>query len=191
MADLRVGMVGAGSWATKHLDAWKQNEDAAVTAIWNRPKSKAEKRADEYGIPTVYADLDELIGRDDVDVISISMPHNLHYSISLKAIEGGKHVFCEKPLTMTYEEAKELWRRSEEKGVKTGIQFIHRCTPGLQKLRQLIDDGYIGEPQYAEVKHGLDACRDPGFPLIWRFQKNLAGYGVLGDLGVYAIDMDR
>lgn len=192
MADnLRVAMVGAGSFARQHLEAWQQSPDASVVAIWNRSEGKAEKLAGEFQIPMVCADLAEMISRDDVDVVSVSMPHNLHYPICLDAINAGKHVFCEKPLAMTVEEADELWHQSQAMSVKTGIQFIHRTKPSLKRLHQLIGDGYIGQPQYAELKFGMDVARDPATPLIWRFQKSIAGYGVLGDLGVYLIDMAR
>ena len=92
---LRVGMVGAGSWARQHLQAWTADEYTEVTAIWNRTKERAEKLAEEFDIRNVETDVDSVIRHDDIDIISISMPHNIHYPLVTAAIEAGKHVFCE------------------------------------------------------------------------------------------------
>ncbi len=189
---LRVGMIGAGSWARQHLQAWDANEHAEVVGIWNRTAKRAEVLAKEFNISQVVAEADALIHSDDVDVISISMPHNLHYPFSTAAIDAGKHVFCEKPLAMDLREARDMWRQAESAGVKTGIQFFHRNDPVLMHLRDLIADGYLGSIQYVELKQCFDfGARGNGFPWIWRCSKSIAGTGALGDLGVYLIDMAR
>lgn len=188
---LGVGMVGAGSWARRHLDAWSKSSDTEVVAIYNRTRHKAEQLAKEYEIPTVCSDVDELVNRDDVDIVSVSMPHNLHFPISITAIEAGKHVFCEKPLAMNGQEARQMWERAQRSGVKTGIQFAHRVLPSLIRLRELISEGFVGPIRYFEAKNCLDLVSDPAFPLVWRFKKDIAGAGALGDIGVYIIDAAR
>jgi predicted dehydrogenase len=188
---LGVGMVGAGSMARHHLDAWRQSVETEVAAIWNRTRHKAEALADEYEIPAICAEVDELVHRADVDIVSVCTPHFLHHPISMAAIEAGKHVFCEKPLAMNYAEARQMWERAQMAGVKTGIQFGHRVHPWLVKARALLSQGYLGEVRYVEVKWCLDLTSDPAFPLVWRFKRDLAGAGALGDLGVYAIDAAR
>jgi predicted dehydrogenase len=162
-----------------------------VVAIYNRTRHKAEKLAQAYGIPTVCSDVDELIGRENVDIVSVCMPHHLHFPISVAAIEAGKHVFCEKPLAMNYAQAREMWERAQKAGVKTGTQFGHRVLPSLVRLRDLILEGFVGQIRYLELKWCFDLASDPAFPLLWRFQKEIAGAGALGDLGVYAIDVAR
>ena len=189
---LRVGMIGAGSWASQHLKAWNANEHAEIVGISNRTEKRAEALAEEYGIPRVFSDANSLIQRDDVEIISISMPHNLHYSLAVAAIQAGKHVFCEKPLAMNLREARDMWEKAKEANVKTGIQFSHRNDPVFMHLHDLIGEGYLGDLQYIELKKCFDfGTRNDDFPLIWRFNKSIAGAGALGDLGVYAIDMAR
>jgi predicted dehydrogenase len=109
----------------------------------------------------------------------------------MAAIEAGKHVFCEKPLAMDAQQAREMWSSAQRAGVKTGIQFGHRVAPAAVRMRKLIQDGTIGDIQYIEGSTCYDLGSDPGFPLVWRFSKEIAGAGALGDLGVYAIDAAR
>ena len=189
---LGVGMVGAGSWAKKHLDAWRENEFSVVMGIWNRTKSRADILADEYKIPRVYADLESLLQNEKINVVSISMPHSFHYPIAIAAIEAGKQVFCEKPLALNLHEAQDMLSQANAAGVKTGIQFRHRNDVVAMHMQEMVQSGKIGDLQYIELKYCFDSGgRDSQFPLAWRSQKSIAGAGALGDVGVYLIDMAR
>jgi predicted dehydrogenase len=119
------------------------------------------------------------------------MPHSLHHPCALTALAAGKHVFCEKPLATTLDDAREMWERAKKMGVRTGIQFGHRFSPALNRLRTLLLEGYVGQIQRLSCSWCFDWARDPSFPLVWRFQQDLAGAGALADLGVYAIDAAR
>jgi predicted dehydrogenase len=119
------------------------------------------------------------------------MPHSLHHPLALAAIAAGKHVFCEKPLATRLHDAREMWERAEQMRVKTGIQFGHRFSPALNRLRALLLDGYVGQVQRLTCNWCFDWARDPRLPLVWRFKRDLAGAGALADLGVYAIDAAR
>jgi predicted dehydrogenase len=184
-------MIGAGSMARHHLEAWSRSVDAEVIAIYNRTQHKAEALAREFAIPYVCVDVYDLIHGNDVDAVSISMPHSLHHPLAIAAIEAGKHVFCEKPLATLLDDAREMWERAEQAGLKTGIQFGHRTLPALIQLRELLHEGYAGQVQYVECSWCFDWARDPAFPLVWRFRRDVAGAGALADLGVYAIDAAR
>jgi pyrroline-5-carboxylate reductase len=89
---LGVGMIGAGSMAVHHLEAWQRCDGATVTAITNRTLVSAEALASRFGIPRVCRSAEELVRRPDVDVVSIATPHHLHHALSLAAISEGKHV---------------------------------------------------------------------------------------------------
>ena len=188
---LGIGMIGAGSMAVHHLEAWGQNPGTKVVAITNRTEDRAASLAREFGISHVCSTADELVHRADVDAVSISLPHNLHHPMATLAIEAGKHVFCEKPLATSLFDARQMLARAQRAGVKTGIQFGHRVLPGLGKLRTLFQEGAIGRAEYLECSWCFDWARDPAFPLVWRFRRDAAGAGALADLGVYAIDVAR
>ncbi|MFC1504063.1 Gfo/Idh/MocA family protein [Spirochaetota bacterium] len=187
----RVGMIGAGSWAREHLAAWDTCKVTEVVAIYNRTTERAEKLAGEFNIADITGDAQEIIERKDIDIISISMPHNMHYDLSNAAVDAGKHVFCEKPLAMNYHEAKDMLERAEKAGVKTGIQFYPRIDPVMIKIKELIEEGYAGTVKHITLTFAADWCADPKFPMTWRFRKDMAGAGALADMGVYIIDSTR
>lgn len=191
MKTMNVGMLGGGSWARRHLEGWQKSAATTTVAIYNRTESRARKLADEFDIPMVTTDPYEIIGRDDIDIISISMPHHMHAELSNAAVAAGKHVYCEKPLAMSHAEAKDMWQRARDAGVKTGMQFNPRSDPLMGKIKTLIDEGYLGNIRHVEMNLASDFCADPGFPMTWRFSKAIAGTGALGDMGVYVIDSAR
>ena len=187
---LRIGMIGAGHIARSHARVWQK--EAVITAICSRQRHKAEILAEEFGIAVVCADADELIARDDVDIVGITTPHHLHRPLSLQAMKAGKHVFCEKPLALNAEEAREMWTCAQRTGMKTGVQFSERVNwPSLIRLREMIRAGDLGEIQYFEGAWSFDWAKSPDFPMGWRFRRDMAGAGALGDLGVYMIDVAR
>ncbi|GIS96950.1 MAG: hypothetical protein CM1200mP24_02340 [Gammaproteobacteria bacterium] len=84
--------------------------------LYNRTRPRAERLAKKYRIAEITQDWREAINRPDIDIVSVSMPNNLHYEISMAAIEAGKHIFCEKPLAMNFVEAKAMWAAARDRG---------------------------------------------------------------------------
>ena len=187
---MNVGMIGGGSWADRHLKSWRK-ANYPVLAIYNRTRARSERLATEFNIPDVHDDWQSIVARADIDVISISMPHNMHHAITIAAIENGKHVYCEKPLAMSYQEAYEMWSRAKLAGVKSGMQYNPRTDPAMIKLQQMIEDGHIGTVNHVDLHMASDFCADPNLPMMWRFEKAVAGTGALGDMGTYMIDLAR
>ena len=190
MKPQRVGIIGAGHIAQSHAQLWQGEAD--VVAVCSRQYHKAVSLANEYGIPVVCTDAEALIQRDDIDIVCITTPHHLHHPFAVQAVNAGKHVFCEKPLALNVTEARDMWETSHNAGVKTGIQFSERFHwPSLIRLREMIQEGVLGEIQYFEGAWAFDWARSPDHPMSWRFQRDKAGTGALGDLGAYMIDAAR
>lgn len=187
---MRVAMIGAGSWSSRHVEAW-QACGAEIAILYNRTRPRADRLAEKYGIDQVTQDWREAINRTDVDVVSVSMPNNMHYELCMAGIEAGKHVYCEKPLAMNFVEAKTMWAAALDKGVKTGMQFNPRYDPAWLKIKELLDGGYIGDLRHVELNFATDAFANPSLPMMWRFDYSVSGTGALGDLGVYMIDLAR
>ena len=104
-----VGVVGASWWAdAMHLPALDSHPGARTLAICGRNRANAQKMADTWSIPQVYTDYAEMIDRADLDAIVISTPNSTHYPITMKAFERDLHVLCEKPIAMTYAQAREM-----------------------------------------------------------------------------------
>src|SRR5437764_14776749 len=110
MQSVRLGIVGVG-WGANHARvAAELAPRFEVRALWSRRRERAQALAEELGVPDtgVETDWQRLVARDDVDLVAITAPDHLHHPITLAAIAGGKHVFCEKPLAMNADQAQDL-----------------------------------------------------------------------------------
>ena len=131
------------------------------------------------------------IARDDIDLIDVSTPGNLHAEIAIAAAKAGKIVFCEKPLGNTAEEARRMLDAVTEAGVKNAVFFNYRKVPAVALAKQLIAEGALGRIYHWRGTYLQDWIADPDFPLVWRLKKETAGSGVHGDLNAHLIDLAR
>ena len=159
---------------------------SVVTAIASRNREKAEKAARELGIEKAYGSYEELLADPEVDVIYNPLPNHLHVPWSIRAAEAGKHVLCEKPISLTSAECRELIAARDRTGVKIGEAFMVRTHPQWVRTREIVRSGRIG------------ALRSiVGFFSYYNVNpeniRNVAGYGGGGvmDIGCYPITMSR
>jgi predicted dehydrogenase len=129
----------------KVIPAMQQGEYSSVVAIASRDLAIAKQAAAAQGIPTAYGSYEELLADPSVDAIYNPLPNQLHVPWTIKAAEAGKHVLCEKPLSLTVAEAKTLLAVRARTGVKIGEAFMIRSAPQWLRLRELINQGRIGE----------------------------------------------
>jgi predicted dehydrogenase len=123
----------------------QQGELTTITAIASRDLAKSKEAAAAHGIPTAYGSYEELLADPNVDAIYNPLPNHLHVPWTIKAAEAGKHVLCEKPISLTVAEAETLIAVRNRTGVKIGEAFMIRTHPQWLRLRQLLDEGRIGE----------------------------------------------
>jgi predicted dehydrogenase len=143
---VRWGVLSTAHFAlTKASPAMQKGEWSEVAAIASRDKAKAEKAAKELGIPKAYGSYEELLADPEIEAIYNPLPNHLHVPWSIKAAEAGKHVLCEKPLSMTVAEARQLIAARDRAGVKIGEAFMVRTHPQWLRTRELIASGRIGE----------------------------------------------
>ena len=143
---LRFGVLSTASIGLrKAIPAMQQGQSTTVTAIASRDLAKAHEVADALGIPTAYGSYEELLADPDIDAIYNPLPNQLHVPWSIKAAEAGKHVLCEKPLSMTVAEARTLLDARERTGVKISEAFMIRSFHQWLRLRELLDESRIGE----------------------------------------------
>lgn len=147
--------------------------------------------AERWGWESHSNDWREAVDNPDIDVIDICAPSKLHKEIAIAAAKAGKHVFCEKPLAMTLEDAREMLRAVEEAGVVHMTGFNYRKVPALALARQLIDRGLIGEIYHFRGIYSQDWLTNPDFPLAWRLRQKDAGAGSSWDLGAHVVDQAR
>ena len=144
-----------------------------------------------FGFARACADWRELVADPAVELVSITSPNVLHKEMALAAIAAGKHVYCEKPLALTAADARELALAAEAKGVRTLVGYNYLCSPALQHIKRLLDDGELGALTYLRVCFEEDYMADPAVPFSWRCERAKAGSGTLGDLGSHAISLAR
>jgi predicted dehydrogenase len=184
---VRWGVLGAASIAIrKVIPGMQKGEWSAVTAIASRDLPKAEDAAHKLGIAKAYGSYEELLADPDVEAIYNPLPNHLHVPWSIKAAEAGKHVLCEKPLSLTVAEAKTLVAARDRCGVKIGEAFMVKTHPQWLRTRELIRQGVIGE---------LRAIMG-AFSYFNRDPKNVRhvvewGGGGLMDIGCYPITTSR
>jgi predicted dehydrogenase len=143
---LRFGVLSTANIGLKKvIPAMQQGEFTSVAAIASRDLGKAREAAAALGIPTAYGSYEELLADPNIDAIYNPLPNNLHVPLTIKAAEAGKHVLCEKPLSMTVAEAKTLLGVRARTGVKICEAFMIRSTQQWLRVRQLLNEGRIGE----------------------------------------------
>jgi len=143
---LRFGVLSTANIGLKKvIPAMQRGEFTTVSAIASRDLAKARDAAAKLGIPTAYGSYEDLIADPNIDAIYNPLPNQLHVPWTAKAAEAGKHVLCEKPLSMTVAEAKTLLDVRARTGVKISEAFMIRSAPQWLRVRQLLDEGRIGE----------------------------------------------
>jgi predicted dehydrogenase len=143
---LRWGVLSTAAIGLKKvLPAMQQGQYTRVTAIASRDLARAREAAAALDIPTAYGSYEELLADPDIDAIYNPLPNQLHVPWTIKAAESGKHVLCEKPLSLTVAEAETLLAVRTQTGVKIGEAFMIRSYPQWLRLRELLAEGRIGQ----------------------------------------------
>ena len=186
---VRVGVIGTSWYADlMHLPALQSHPQAELAAICGRNQERAKEVATKYGSPNTYNDFRKMITEHHLDAVIIATPDELHYEMTMAALEAGLHVLCEKPLAMNAGQAWEMAKKAESAGVKHMVYFTYRWMPFYQYVHNLIGRGYIGHCYHCEFRYPMGYGRNQEY--IWRFDHERAN-GVLGDLGSHMIDLAR
>ncbi|MAT18797.1 MAG: hypothetical protein CMF56_09580 [Leifsonia sp.] len=172
-AHARIGIVGAGFVADFYLRALQHVRGHDVTVLAARSEAKGREVAERYGVPNVVASTSELVARDDVDLVIVALPHDLHVATVEEIAAAGKAVICTKPLGRNSAEARRCLEAVEAAGVWHGYAETEVFAPGLVKAKQLVDSGAIGDVLSVRAReahghpheHARDAERMGGGPL--------------------------
>ncbi len=184
---IRWGVLSTAAIGVKKvIPAMQRGQYSHVTAIASRDLATAQKAAPDLGIAKAYGSYQELLDDPEIDAIYNPLPNQLHVPWTIKAAEAGKHVLCEKPLSLTVAEAKTLLAVRARTGVKIGEAFMIRCHPQWLRVRELLDEGRIG-PLRSVVGYFSYFNDDPS---NIRNQVDTGG-GSLFDIGCYLIHGSR
>ncbi|MGB1287597.1 MAG: Gfo/Idh/MocA family protein [Aggregatilineales bacterium] len=196
---LGIGMLGYAFMGKAHSNAFKKipymmYPPAVIprlVGISGRNESAVKAAAARYGYENAYTDWREMLENDDIDVFDNGGPNNAHAEPTIAAAQAGKHVFCEKPLGRTAEESKMMLDAVEKAGVKHMVAFNYRFVPAIMQAKKLIESGFLGRIYHWRAVYLQEWGMDAQMPTSWRFQKEIAGSGALGDLGAHIIDLAR
>ncbi|MDY2792792.1 MAG: Gfo/Idh/MocA family oxidoreductase [Eubacteriales bacterium] len=194
MNKVRIGLIGVGGIAQgAHLPALAENPDVEIAAICDVNPDTLKKVGEQYKVPENrrFADYRGLIACPDVDAVEVCTPNNMHVPCAMAAVQAGKPVNVEKPLSLSCQAAQPLIDLLEKQPVVNMMCFSYRFRPAVRYARHLLEQGLLGDVVSVSVEYLKDSAFWEGRRLDWRFDKTIAGTGVLGDLGVHLIDMAR
>ena len=194
--EIGVGLVGYKFMGRAHSNAYRQvgrffdlELSPRMRAICGRDEVGVRDAAATLGWEGYETDYHRLLKRDDIDLVDVATPGNTHHEIAIAALEAGKHVLCEKPLANTLEEAREMLDAARAAGTINMVCFNYRRAPAVQLAKRLIEEGRLGDIRHWRAVYLQDFILDPQFPLIWRFRREVAGSGAMGDLGAHLVDL--
>ncbi|MCP4262322.1 MAG: Gfo/Idh/MocA family oxidoreductase [Planctomycetes bacterium] len=180
---IRWGIIGTGFIAHQFARGLAVLEDARLAAVASRTKESAEKFAEEFGVTHRHVGVEELAGNENVDVVYVATPNTKHKGNTLRCLNGGKAVLCEKPFCINALEAAEMVECAREKGLFLMEAMWNHYFPAMVKVREIINDGAIGEVRQVHSNFSFRGEWDPNGLLL---NPELGG-GSLLDVGVYNI----
>jgi predicted dehydrogenase len=188
---LKVALMGLGSYATRVADAMQSCKRAKVTGLVSGTPSKIPIWRGKYGIPEKncynYENFHQIKNNPDIDAVYVLTPNALHHPNTLQAASAGKHVICEKPMSINAREAREMINACQKAGVKLLIGYRMHFEPNTLAIIDMRNKGEFGEIKFFQ---GLSGFRI-GNPSQWRLNKKLAGGGSMMDIGIYSINGAR
>jgi len=182
---VRVGVIGAGAIGPAHMKGFQQAAGAELTAVCDTDKGRARAAAEQFGIPNVYLDHRKLLAADVVDAVSVCTPNSTHLQLALDALAAGKHVLCEKPISMSGREARRMVEAAKRARRILMTAQSMRYSGKARFLKQLVDSGRLGDIYYAKAA----IFRRTGIPRGWFQDRKQSGGGPMVDLGVHMLDL--
>jgi xylose dehydrogenase (NAD/NADP) len=183
---VRFGFLSTANINAKLLAGAAQSDRVEVAAVASRTADRAEAYAREHGIERVYGGYDELLADPDVEAIYISLPNSMHVEWSIRCLEAGKHVLCEKPLSRHPEEVERAFDAADRAGRFLTEAFMYRHNPQTKRLKELVDGGAIGRLRLIRAVFSFPVTHSPDV----RLDPELEGGGLM-DVGCYCVSGAR
>ncbi|QIY93879.1 Gfo/Idh/MocA family protein [Streptomyces sp. S1D4-11] len=196
---LGVAVVGFGWMGRVHTQAYARvphhfpglSLRPELVAVADEVPGRAEEAAAQYGFAAAHRDWREVAADPRVQAVSIAAPNFLHREIGLAMAEAGKHIWIEKPVGLTAEDARAVSDAVAKAGVQGTVGFNYRNAPAVAAARELIASGEIGTVTHVRIRLFSDYAAHPEGALTWRYERERGGSGVLGDLASHGVDLAR
>lgn len=196
--DINIGIVGTQFMGKAHTNGYLRlphffdiNGTPVLHTACGRNPQQLDSFSKKYGWKQQTTDWKQLVSNEEIDLIDICTPNNLHHPIVLEAIRNGKNVLCEKPMAMNVREAQEMYELAESAGIVHMMIFNYRFVPALALAKRMIQNGKLGTIHHFNAVYYQDWLVDPLFPLVWRHDVKTTGSGAHGDMNAHIIDLAR
>ena len=197
MATINVALIGQGFMGRSHSNAWGQVSKffkpalkPVMHTVFGQPEENPRAFADNWGWQNASTDWQAVVKSPEIGLVDVVTPNYAHAPVARAAIEAGKHCACEKPIAGTLADARQMVEAARKANVKTFVWFNYRRVPAVGLAHRLIKEGRLGEIRHVRATYLQDWAGE-NVPLLWRFDKNLAGSGAHGDLNAHIVDMTR
>ncbi len=187
MAKIKIGIIGTGSISEQHIEAYLNNENVELYAFCDLNEERLKFMADKYNVKRTFTDMNEMLSLKEIDAVSICTWNSAHAPCTIAALNAGKHVLCEKPMSVSKEAAQAMKEAADKNSKLLMIGFVRRYGNDCNILKEFIESDYFGEIYYAKATY----LRRKGNPGGWFGEKSRSGGGPLIDLGVHVIDLVR
>jgi predicted dehydrogenase len=198
MKRLNIAMIGYRFMGKAHSNAWRQVGrffdvpcEPVMKVVCGRERAEVERAARVYGWEESATDWEEVVAREDVDVIDICTPGDTHMAVAVAAARAGKVVFCEKPRANPVAAAEAMLEAVRAGGVIHMLCHNYRRAPAVALAKRIIEEGRIGRIYHYRGTYLQDWLVRPDFPRLWRLEKARAGSGALGDIASHSLDLAR
>jgi predicted dehydrogenase len=199
MKNLNIGLIGYGFMGRAHSNAFRKVANffdleyrPVLKAVCARDPDKVKAFATKWGYESFETDWRKLLAREDIDLVDIACPNDMHKEIAIAAAKAGKMILCEKPLSMNGPEGLKMVQAVEKAGVPNMVWYNYRRVPAVALAKQLIDQGKLGRIFHYRAKFLQDWTISKDLPQggagLWRLDLKVAGSGVTGDLLAHCID---
>lgn len=198
MKKLNVAIIGAKFMGKAHSSSWARVHrffdvpfEPVLKVACGRPGTSLESFAKRWGWESISSDWQETVNNPDVDIVDIAAPTYLHHDIAIEAAKAGKHVFCEKPIGLSQQQAVEMYDAAERAGIVHYLNHNYRRCPAVALARRIIDEGRLGQLFHWRSAYLQSWIVDPEFPLTWHLREETAGSGPNADLNSHLVDLAR
>lgn len=188
MANVRFGLIGYGAWGQHHARAIDKTDGAELAAVAARSEESQSAAGEAHPQCDVFGDYHRLLERDDIDVVDIVLPSHLHREVGQTALEAGRHVLLEKPMAITVDDCRVLHAIARQKNRLLAVGFELRLSELWGQVKRMIDEGAVGEPQYAVIELWRRPYRQGSQG--WRFDLNRVGNWILEE-PIHFFDLAR
>jgi predicted dehydrogenase len=192
---MRLLILGTGNMAGAHAKAFRAIDGVTLAACVDLDTARAQAFAKEHGIAKVYGTLAEAIRAGGFDAVANATPDAVHFATTMEVLDAGLHVFCEKPLATNHTDAEVMTEAAARMGVINGVNLTYRNVAALQKAREIIADGELGEVRHFEAAYLQSWLTQPAWGdwktqdmWLWRLSTKHGSNGVLGDIGIHIFD---